>query len=231
MRRRFGDLPEERGLYGKMNVRRQIVFFGRLHGLGRADAATRANRWIERLGLTPYADRPCAELSKGNQQKVQIACAAIHRPELLILDEPFAGLDPVNAQHLLEILNELKAGGTTLVLSSHQLWQLEDLCDRFCIVVAGENHAAGTLAELRAAWPTRRLRVAPDTTAVRDVLARIAGARFDASADGCVDYQVPTATTLPDLLRRLVDVEGVTSFEAIEPSLADIYLHAIGADR
>ena len=229
MRRRFGYLPEERGLYGKMKVRHQIAFFGRLHGLAGRDVAGQTNLWIERLGLTDYADRPCAELSKGNQQKVQVACAALHRPELLILDEPFAGLDPVNAQNLLEILDGLRANGTTLVLSSHQMWQLEDLCDRFAIIVAGKNRQSGTLAELRAAWPTRVLRVAPDSPAVRGVLDRIDGARFVGSAEGRVDYEIPAVTALPHILRSLVDADAVTTFEAVEPSLQDIYLRAIAA--
>jgi ABC-2 type transport system ATP-binding protein len=229
MRRRFGYLPEERGLYGKMPVRRQIAFFGRLHGLRRGDVASRTNLWIERLGLGEYADRPCAELSKGNQQKVQVACAALHRPELLILDEPFAGLDPVNAHNLLEILDELKSSGTTLVLSSHQMWQMEALCDRFCIITAGVNRAAGTLAQLRAAWPTRVLRVAPGSSAVRRELDRVEGARLIDAAGDRVDYEIPAATALPAVLRRLVDAEAVTAFEPIEPSLQDIYLRAIDA--
>src|SRR5579872_2045979 len=115
MRRIFGYLPEERGLYGKMKVREHIVYFGRLHGVRNPELGTRVDRWIERLGLGAYADRPCAELSKGNQQKVQVACAAVHEPQLLVLDEPFSGLDPINADVLLSILNEMKARGTTLV--------------------------------------------------------------------------------------------------------------------
>src|SRR5665213_2476766 len=122
MRRRFGYLPEERGLYGKMKVREQISFFGRLHGMVEPEITQQTNSWIERLEIGQYADRPCAELSKGNQQKVQVACAAVHQPEFLILDEPFSGLDPVNADMLLAVFNGLKAKGTTLVLSSHQMW-------------------------------------------------------------------------------------------------------------
>ena len=103
-RRHFGYLPEERGIYGKMKVREQIAYFGKLHGLREPDLSKRVDRWIERLGLSVYADRPCGELSKGNQQKVQVACAAVHAPQLLVLDEPFSGLDPVNADVLLAVL-------------------------------------------------------------------------------------------------------------------------------
>lgn len=227
MRRRFGYLPEERGLYGRMKVREQIAFFGRLHGLVEPDVTTRTQRWIDNLELNEYVDRPCAELSKGNQQKVQIACAAVHNPELLVLDEPFTGLDPVNADMLLATLRELKASGTTLVLSSHQMWQLEQLCDHFCIITGGENRASGTLPQLRGAWTTRVIRIEPASAAVRGVLDRVPGARSLPGEEGELLYEVPAQTALPEVLRNLVAVEAVTRFEAIEPSLHDIYVRTI----
>lgn len=227
MRRRFGYLPEERGLYSSMKVREQIAFFGRLHGMHEPTISQRANRWIEQLGLNEYATRPCGELSKGNQQKVQVACSAVHEPELLVLDEPFSGLDPVNAEVLLSILLDLKARGTTLVLSSHQMWQLEELCSAFCIIVNGENRATGTLSELRASWPTRVIRVSPATPAASSVLDRVTGAHRVGHVDGVVDYEVPASTPLPPILRELVGVEEITRFESIEPSLHDIYMHTI----
>ncbi|MFN2448169.1 MAG: ABC transporter ATP-binding protein [Candidatus Baltobacteraceae bacterium] len=231
VRRRFGYMPEERGLYGKMKVREQIEYFGRLHGLTDPGVRARSDDWIGRLGLGTYALRPCAELSKGNQQKVQIACAAVHDPELLILDEPFSGLDPVNADMLLETLAALKAHGTTLVLSSHQMWQLEGLCDTFCIITGGENRTGGTLAQLRAQWPTRIIKVEPSSASVRSVLQAIPGARAIASEGGAALYEVPAATVLGPLLRRLVQTEAMTRFEAIEPALHDIYIRAISSAR
>ena len=218
-RRRFGYLPEERGIYGKMKVRDQIMYFGKLHGMTDPDLTKRANEWIEKLGVTQYADRPCSELSKGNQQKVQVACAAVHSPELLVLDEPFSGLDPVNADILLAILNEMRAAGTTLVLSSHQMWQLEELCTEFCIIANGENRASGTLAHLRAQWPTRAVHVQPNTEEVKRVIAAVNGGN---------NGFVPADTDFAALLKSLVAVAPITSFEAVEPSLHDIYLRAIG---
>jgi ABC-2 type transport system ATP-binding protein len=227
VRRHFGYLPEERGLYGKMKVREHVRYFGRLHGLAEKEAAARTRQWIARLELETYAERPCSELSKGNQQKVQIACAAVHSPELLVLDEPFSGLDPVNAEMLLAVLKELKAQGATLVLSSHQMWQLEELCGAFCIISGGENRIAGTLEDLRAHWPTRVIRTAPATAAVRDVLDAIPGARrLDAPREAFA-YEVPMTTPFSDVLRHLVAVEAIRSFEAVEPSLHEIYLHAV----
>ena len=174
-RRRFGYLPEERGLYGSMRVRDQIVYFARLHGLSAVAASDAADRWILQMRLHGVVSHRCSELSKGNQQKVQIACAAVHDPELLILDEPFSGLDPLNAEHVRNQLEDLRDGGTTLVLSSHQMWQLEDLCDRFCIIASGETRATGTLAELGAGLPTRTIVVGPS---LEDIYRRAIGAEL-----------------------------------------------------
>ena len=227
-RRRFGYLPEERGLYGKMKVRDQIVYFGRLHGMTDPEVGQRADAWLQSLEIDEYAQRPTSELSKGNQQKVQVACAAVHDPELLILDEPFSGLDPINADILLANLRALQARGTTLVLSSHQLWQIESLCTEFCIIAKGGNRANGTLTELRRGWPTRVVRVEPKSAALQAVLAATDGAHERATANGSLLFDVPADLALPELLRRLVGAADVTAFERMEPSLQDIYLRAIG---
>jgi ABC-2 type transport system ATP-binding protein len=230
VRRRFGYLPEERGLYGKLKVREQIAYFGRLHGVAAAEATKRAAAWIDRLGLEAYADRPCAELSKGNQQKVQIACAALHGPELMVLDEPFSGLDPVNAETLLGVLRGLQQAGTTLILSSHQMWQVEDLCESFGVIADGRLCAGGTLRELRAAWPTRIVEVEPLSDRLRDVLDATPNATRLPQADRQVlAYEVPADADTAALLRRLVAAGDVTRFERVEPSLRDIYLRSIGA--
>jgi ABC-2 type transport system ATP-binding protein len=230
VRRRFGYLPEERGLYGKLKVRDQISYFGRLHGVPAPEDTKRADAWIERLGLGEYANRPCGELSKGNQQKVQIACAALHEPELLILDEPFSGLDPVNAETLQGVLRTLRDAGTTLILSSHQMWQIEDLCESFCVISGGVVRASGTLAELRAAWPTRIVEVEPVDAQLRGVLDAMPGARRLPEADRpTLAYEIPADADTAALLRRLVAAGNVTRFERVDPSLRDIYLRAIGA--
>jgi ABC-2 type transport system ATP-binding protein len=226
-RKRLGYLPEERGLYGRLRVREQIVYFARLHGLTAAEAGSRAQRWMAMLGIDEYAKRPCGELSKGNQQKVQLACAAVHEPELLVLDEPFSGLDPVNARLVLAAIDDLRRAGTTLVLSSHQMWQIEDACDRFCIIAGGEVKTSGTLAELRAAVPERTVRVAPDTPPIRALLDRFGSP--EPGAAGEVDYRLPAETDFAALLRALVEIAPVTHFEPIPPSLASMYLRVIGS--
>jgi ABC-2 type transport system ATP-binding protein len=228
MRKRFGYLPEERGLYGKMKVRDQIIYFGRLHGMTDPQVGQRTDEWMERLGVSEYAARPCSELSKGNQQKVQVACAALHSPEFLILDEPFSGLDPVNADLLLGVLRELQQGGTTLVLSSHQMWQLEHLCTDIAIIASGEVRANGSLVQLRRDWPTRTIVVEPAQTAMQNVLAAEPGAHELPQENGTLRFSVPQGTELPALVRRLVAAGDLTRFERLEPSLQEIYLRAIG---
>jgi ABC-2 type transport system ATP-binding protein len=228
-RRRFGYLPEERGLYGKMNVRDQIVYFGRLHGLQKAEAVRRAEGWMARLDVAQFAARPCAELSKGNQQKVQVACAAVHDPEFLILDEPFSGLDPVNAEILLGVLRELQRAGKTLVLSSHQMWQIEDLCTHVCIIANGSLRANGSLEMLRKVWPTRVVVVEPAAPELAAVLAQEPGAVQRPTTNGALAFDLQRDTRLSDLARRLTAAGDVTRFECLEPSLRDIYLRAIDA--
>jgi ABC-2 type transport system ATP-binding protein len=228
VRLRFGYLPEERGLYGRMRVRDHIVYLGRLHGISKERAARAADEWIARLDLTQYAQRTCGELSKGNQQKVQVACAAVHAPDLLILDEPFTGLDPVNAGILLDVLADLQRRGTALVLSSHEMWQLERLCDEFCIIAQGAVRARGSLAELRRAWPSRRVRIAPPTPRVHATLEALPGAALVESNEGAVTYDLAPHTDCAELLRGLVATEAIVSFEQIEPSLRDVYLRVLG---
>ena len=227
LRRTFGYLPEERGLYAKMPVREQIEYFARLHGLDERAAQRRTAAWIERLGLGEYAKRTCSELSKGNQQKVQLACAVVHDPVLLILDEPFSGLDPLNAEIMVECLRALAEGGTTLLLSSHQMWQIENLCREFCIVAAGTVRLRGSLEELRHAFPTRSVKVAPDLPAIRAAFAAC-GAGEPLAEDGALTYVLPAETDFGALLRAAVAAGDVSDFERREPSLNEIYVHALG---
>jgi ABC-2 type transport system ATP-binding protein len=227
VRKRFGYLPEERGLYAKMKVREQIAYFGRLHGLQEFDAQKRADVWLEQLDIEQYAKRPCGELSKGNQQKVQLACAVLHEPELLVLDEPFSGLDPVNAQIMLDCINLLRARQTTFVLSSHQMWQIEYACDSFSIIGAGRVRAAGTLAELRLAFPTRTLRVAPDLPEIRAVFRERGHGEPVLDPDGTLRYELPAQTDFGALLRAAVGAGPLESFDREEPSLNQIYVRAL----
>ena len=158
-RARFGYMPEERGLYPKMRVADQLVHLARLHGLDHGVARAAAMRWLERLGLGDVAARRTETLSLGNQQRAQLGTALVHDPELLVLDEPFSGLDPVGVDVLSEVLVERAGAGVPVVFSSHQLELVERLCDAVAIVRAGRVVASGTVAELRAHRAGRRWRI------------------------------------------------------------------------
>ena len=163
-RLRFGYLPEERGLYPKMRVRDQLVYFGRLHGLSARGAARATDRWLERLGVADRSRDRAEALSLGNQQRVQLAAALVHDPELLVLDEPFSGLDPVAVDALSQVLAERAAAGVTVVFSSHQLDLVEDLCDSVAIIHRGRLVLGGPVAELKRASGRRLLRVVVEGT-------------------------------------------------------------------
>ena len=157
--RRFGYMPEERGLYPSMRVGEQIAYFGRLSGLSTRDAAGAARRWMGRLGLAGREDSRIDRLSHGNQQRVQLAVALVHDPDLLVLDEPFAGLDPIAVDALAALMHELCGAGTTVLFSSHQLDLVEHLCEDVVILDKGRVVLAGRLSDLRAGTPRRRLEV------------------------------------------------------------------------
>jgi ABC-2 type transport system ATP-binding protein len=149
VRSRFGYMPEERGLYPKMRVRDQLVYLARLHGVAAGAARESADRWIERLGLTDRAGDRVEQLSLGNQQRVQLAAALVHDPELLVLDEPFSGLDPVGVDVLSGVLADYAASGVPVVFSSHQLELVERLCEAVAIIKDGRLVASGAVEELR----------------------------------------------------------------------------------
>jgi ABC-2 type transport system ATP-binding protein len=158
-RRRFGYMPEERGLYPKMRVRDQLEYFARLHGLPAGEAGSAAGYWIERLGVADRADDRVEALSLGNQQRVQLAAALVHNPEVLVLDEPFSGLDPVGVDVLAEVLADRAADGIPVIFSSHQLELVERLCEAVAIINRGRLVAAGPVEELRASGAQRRWQV------------------------------------------------------------------------
>ncbi|MDQ6698531.1 MAG: ATP-binding cassette domain-containing protein [Actinomycetota bacterium] len=154
-RHRIGYLPEERGLYPKMRIQDQIQFFARLHGMDRAAAARGAHDWLERVELSDRAEDPTEKLSLGNQQRVQLAVALVHDPDLLILDEPFSGLDPIGADLMRGLLQERADAGATVVFSSHQLDLVQGICEDVVIINRGRYVVGGAVSDLRAAGPRR----------------------------------------------------------------------------
>ena len=160
IRRQFGYMPEERGLYPKMAVITQLVHFGRLAGMGRRSARDASMAWLDQLGLADRANDRLETLSHGNQQRVQLAAALVHGPQVLVLDEPFSGLDPVGVGEMGSVLREAAARGATILFSSHQLDLVEDLCVDVAIINAGRTVAHGDLADIRSRADSRRVEVA-----------------------------------------------------------------------
>jgi ABC-2 type transport system ATP-binding protein len=158
-RLRFGYMPEQRGLYPRMRVGEQLAYFGQHHGLSRRDATARANTWLERFGLADRAKSKLEDLSHGNQQRIQLATALVHDPELLVLDEPFSGLDPLGVATMTEVLRERAAAGVGVVFSSHQLDLVEEMCEDVVIVSRGRVVADGEIGALKAASGRRHLEV------------------------------------------------------------------------
>jgi ABC-2 type transport system ATP-binding protein len=218
VRSRFGYMPEERGLYPKMRVRAQLVYLAALHGVGAPEAA--ADRWIERLGLTERAGDRVEQLSLGNQQRVQLAAALVHEPELLVLDEPFSGLDPVGVDVLSGVLADYAATGVPVVFSSHQLELVERLCDAVAIIKDGRLVASGRVAALRDRGDTVRVIVAAGDGWV----ARVPGARVVSSGPlGVVVEGAP-----PDAVLDAARAAGSVSYFALErPTLTDLFRAAI----
>jgi ABC-2 type transport system ATP-binding protein len=224
-RRRIGYMPEERGLYPKMRVAEQLVYFGRLRGLDAATAARNARRWVERLGLADREEDPVEELSQGNQQRVQLGVALVHEPEVLVLDEPFAGLDPVGVDVLAAALkDEVRERGIPVVFSSHQLELVERLCDSVTILGKGEVIASGGVEELRRQRAGRRFQVQLEG-GDGDWVEGVPGARrvddaFVELADGADPQALLDAARAAGPVRR---------FGPVEPSLADLFRDVVSA--
>jgi ABC-2 type transport system ATP-binding protein len=227
VQRQFGYMPEERGLYPKMQVQRQLRYLATLHGRDEADADTAATHWIERLGLSERATQRVEELSLGNQQRVQLAAALVHDPDVLILDEPFSGLDPIGADTMATVLHERSAAGAAVVFSSHQLELVERICDSVAIVSRGRIVAAGRVEELREQRSTARLRVEVEGADGRWVEGLRGVEVVDGAGpgvvvelrDGADDQAVLDAARRAGRVRR---------FEPVRPTLAELFREVAG---
>jgi ABC-2 type transport system ATP-binding protein len=218
-------MPEERGLYPKMRVADQLVHLARLHGIPAAGARAAASEWLERLGLAEVADRRTETLSLGNQQRAQLGAALVHDPELLVLDEPFSGLDPVGVDVLSEVLRERARAGVPVVFSSHQLELVERLCDAVAIVRGGRVVASGRVAELRAARGGRRWRVEL-AGASEDWLDGVAASVVQRD-NGAVVVELGPGADEQALLDAARRAGRVRRFAPEEPTLADLFREAI----
>jgi ABC-2 type transport system ATP-binding protein len=226
-RDQVGYLPEERGLYKKMPVRRLLRYYGRLKGRTSAQIDHVARPWLERLDLTTWADARVDQLSKGMAQKVQFLASIVAEPRLLILDEPFSGLDPVNAASLRDAILDLRRAGTTVLFSTHDMLTAERLCDRICMIFRGRKVLDGTLDAIQAehARDTIRVRLA----AGRQALDGIEGIDTIVDHGNYQDLRVSGRPTR--LLQALAARTEVYHFEVVTPSLADIFVGIAGGPR
>ena len=234
---RIGYLPEERGLYKKMQVRRLLRFLAALKGVAAKDADRRIDRWMERLSLrSPEKDWGQAkvdELSRGMQQKVQFIGALLHEPELVILDEPFSGLDPINAQGLKDTVVELKREGRTVIFSTHLMDSAERLCDAVCIIARGEKVLDGPMEEVRAEHGGTHVALSLGGGSGNGVGAVLSDPRLVARLDDSnrfFEIEVATGADPQLLLRRLMEAgASIQRFELVRPSLHQIFLQKVGA--
>ena len=223
-RLRFGYMPEERGLYPQMRLAEQVTYFARLHGFDAATAAGAARAWLDRLGLGERTADKLVALSHGNQQRVQLAVALVHDPELLVLDEPFAGLDPEAVDSLSQVLLERAAAGAAVLFSSHQLELVERICRRVVIVESGRVLADGTLAELRAQFPAQlRVKVA----APPDWARGLNGVRIASVDDEGVLLTIDPGTDTQRILRAAQAAGAVEHFGFETAGLVDLYRHMV----
>ncbi|WP_409466092.1 ABC transporter ATP-binding protein [Amycolatopsis sp. GA6-003] len=220
-RRQIGYMPEERGLYPKMKVGEQLTYLARLHGMPKAEAKASSERWTERLGVAARRDDEVQKLSLGNQQRVQLAAALVHEPRILVLDEPFSGLDPVAVDVMSEVLKEKAAEGVPVVFSSHQLDLVERLCDRIGIVRSGRMEASGTVAELRAGGTTRLLVDAPD--APENWAAGLAGVTVVGRTGAVTELELADGADDQAVLRAALATGPVREFARRLPSLTELF--------
>ena len=225
----WGYLPEERGLYAKMNVLEQLVFFAKLHGV-RGKAAQREVRdWLERFRIPEYAGRRAEQLSKGNQQKVQFIAAILHDPQVLLMDEPFTGLDPVNAALLKEAFLEMKDRGKTLVFSTHQMETVEELCQAIAILDRGRVVVGGAVRDVRRSTGRQVVRLAVDGDPEVAWLGTLDGVRVSRRGQDYTEAEVAPGHD-PELVLQEALRRGcrVLHFEIADPSLEEIFIEHVG---
>lgn len=223
----IGYLPEERGLYPKMKVKEQLIYLGKLRGMKRSEVEKEVISWLERFNVPEYIDKKVEELSKGNQQKIQFIAAVIHKPELLILDEPFSGLDPVNVEVLKDAVLDLKKVGTTILFSSHRMEHVEELCEHLCILHKGKPVVSGNLKEIKRSYGKKNVLIDVDFDIT--FLEELEGVHRIKNGLNHSVVQIEEESVSQVVLHKLTEKGFVRRFELEEPSLNDIFIEKVGA--
>jgi ABC-2 type transport system ATP-binding protein len=225
----WGYLPEERGLYAKMKVLDQLTFFGKLHGVKPKKAEQETRDWLERFRIPEYADKRAEQLSKGNQQKVQFIAAILHDPQVLLMDEPFTGLDPVNVALLKEAFLELKDRGKTLIFSTHQMETVQELCQSIAILDRGRVVVGGTVRDVRRSSGRQMVRIAVDGDPEIAWLATIDGVRVSRRGQDYTEAEVASGHDPELVLKEALGRRcRILHFEITDPSLEEIFIEHVG---
>ena len=227
----FGYLPEDRGLYPDKTVTENLTYIGKLRGLGKEQIREQLAIWLPRFDLMDKVKDNLSKLSKGNQQKVQLISCLIHRPQLLILDEPFSGLDPINQEHVLSILNELKQSGTTILLSAHQMALVERLADAMLLLNKGQQVALGSLSEVIAQLsPEKFYQLSFTSEVASDAFGTCAAVKsVENKTSTQFIVQLHEGASVNQLLQQVMAIGELSDFGRIQPSLHDLYLSAVQA--
>ena len=221
----IGYLPEERGLYPKKIIMDQLTYFAELKGMGRKEAVKAIDYWLERLGMTEYRNKKLETLSKGNQQKIQLITALAHDPDIIILDEPFSGLDPVNAMLLKDVVKEQIAKGKIVLFSSHQMSYIEEFCDSIAILNNGVVALHGDLHDIKRDYPRDRLVVKTETP---DAISANFGASCTVMDNGDLMIRLGSPSEKKTTMTRLVETYDIDEVKVFEPSLNDIFVEYAG---
>lgn len=231
----IGYLPEERGLYPKRTVMEQMIFLAKLRGMKTGKAKENAMKWLTRLEVAEYANRKLETLSKGNQQKVQLAATLVCDPEIVILDEPFSGLDPVNSQILKDVVNELIAIGKIVIFSSHQMSYVEEFCDNIAIINQGEVVLAGELKEIKKDYSQNRLMLSAENYSMEELTKKVEkelkGVTVAEQKKEFLVLELAEGTSKKDVVKALAETDiDIVKFGRYEPSLNDIFVAKVGEE-
>lgn len=223
----FGYLPEERGVYPKVKIYDQLMYFAELKGMKRSEADKTINEWSKRLKVEEYMQQPAEKLSKGNQQKIQFMTAIIHNPELVVLDEPFSGLDPVNTELLKNIIIDLVKNGKYVIMSAHQMATIEEFCSDILILNKGKTVLQGNLREIKESYPANRVKIETN----KNINEYIKNLELEIENETNNDYTIKISdeNKAHELLKRLIENEVIVNkFEIMKPTLNDIFIEKVG---
>ncbi len=226
----FGYLPEERGVYPKIKIADQLAYFAELKGISHTNADQAIHKWAERLKVTEYLNVPAEKLSKGNQQKIQFITAVLHNPDLVVLDEPFSGLDPVNTEILKDVIIDMVRRGKYVIMSAHQMATIEEFCSNILIMNRGKTVLQGNLQEIKATYPASRVAIIAEQEIDKFIKAQ--KLEIENSHDGQYIIKISNEDEAHKLLEKLIAKKvSINKFEIMKPTLNDTFIAKVGANK